>query len=44
MKEVLECFMYIKEKTGKSIIGKHKNYGERGESNDENTYRCEYIV
>jgi len=44
MKEVFECFMYIKVKKGKTIIRKHMNYGERGDSNDEKIYRCECIV
>jgi hypothetical protein len=38
MKKVLESLMYIEEKTGKTIIRKHMNYGEKGESNDLNVY------
>jgi len=38
MKEVLWCFMYIKEETGENYKGAYELWREREESNDENMY------
>ena len=46
MKEVLWCFMYIKEKTlGENCEEAYTLWRERNEEpNDENEYRCKSIV